>query len=263
MKTEILYQCKLCQKLFTDAEMSDEHYPAHCVGNDDIVQLDLVKLLDSFVETDSSLKKALKKGIEKGENPQNIADYYFDKHLTKSIYPKGRTARTLCQKCNTFLGDYDKAYLKFYNADGNSEIVKGFQKSTKLKIIKSIFAKFLSIPETDCANFDFINFLRDKDAENYDGIWKIYFVKRNYTTDILGYQDISTGKMNWDESKIVYELSDDKFIYNLLNFEKHKEFEMTNLFDILNRKYQIIEGCNDPSGGYHGQMMLLRLLKNH
>ena len=32
-------RCRLCEKEYEDKEMSDEHYPAHSVGNDDIVQL--------------------------------------------------------------------------------------------------------------------------------------------------------------------------------------------------------------------------------
>ena len=42
------YKCKLCGKYFSDSEMSDEHYPAHSTGNDDIVTLDFKKMIDSF-----------------------------------------------------------------------------------------------------------------------------------------------------------------------------------------------------------------------
>ena len=66
-----------------------------------------------------------------------------------SPYPKGRTAQTLCRECNTFLGNYDKCYLRFFNENGNPKAIKGFQKATKIKIIKSIFAKFLSVPEAE------------------------------------------------------------------------------------------------------------------
>lgn len=38
--------CRLCGKSFLISEMSEEHYPAHSVGNDDIVKLDLVKMID-------------------------------------------------------------------------------------------------------------------------------------------------------------------------------------------------------------------------
>ena len=35
---------------------------------------------------------------------------------------------------------------------------------------------------------------------------------------------------------------------------------MTNIFDILNRNYQLIEGVGSD-GGYHGQILMSRLLK--
>ena len=75
--------------------------------------------------------------------------------------------------------------------------------------------------------------------------------------------DIQTGKIDWDldGKKIVYELSDDKFIFNLLNFQKHDEFIMNNIFDILGT-YTLIEGCHDASGGYHGQMALARVFSH-
>ena len=49
------------------------------------------------------------------------------------------------------------------------------------------------------------------------------FCKRDYSSDLLGMKDIGTGKITFDEG-VVYELSDDKFIYNLMNFEKHSCF---------------------------------------
>lgn len=49
-----------------------------------------------------------------GESLGQISDDIFDNELTEPLYPKGRTARSLCRKCNTFLGKYDEAYLKFF-----------------------------------------------------------------------------------------------------------------------------------------------------
>ena len=34
-------KCKLCNKYFDYSEMSEEHYPAKSVGNDDIVSIDM------------------------------------------------------------------------------------------------------------------------------------------------------------------------------------------------------------------------------
>ena len=46
--------CRLCGKSFLISEMSEEHYPAHSVGNDDIVKLDLVKMIDSIQSSEIS-----------------------------------------------------------------------------------------------------------------------------------------------------------------------------------------------------------------
>ena len=107
--------------------------------------------------------------------------------MAESIYPKGRTARTLCQNCNRFLGKYDEAYLKFYDVDGDPKKVKGFQYKTKLQIIKAIFAKFLSIPEAKDEKFDFIDFIRNPEETEYRGKWSLYFVKRDASTDLMGF----------------------------------------------------------------------------
>ena len=37
-------RCKLCGKIFPETEMSEEHYPAKSVGNDDVVAVDIVKM---------------------------------------------------------------------------------------------------------------------------------------------------------------------------------------------------------------------------
>lgn len=136
--------------------MSEEHYPAHSVGNDDIVSLDLIKMLDSLQSSEFR-----RKSIQSGQ-PEKFFNDYFDNELTESIYPKGRTARTLCRECNTFLGKYDEAYLKFFKCDGDPKVIKGFQTETRIQIVKSIFGKFLSIPETKDESFDFLDYLKDQ-----------------------------------------------------------------------------------------------------
>ena len=193
-----------------------------------------------------------------GESIEAINDEVFDTKLTESVFPKGRTARTLCKKCNTFLGKYDEAYLKFFNADGNPGVINGFQISTKYEIIKAIFAKFLSVPETQNESFDFIDFIKDQNLREYTGKWNLYFVKRDFSSDLLGFKDIGTGKATFSEG-VVYEFSDDKFIFNLMNFEKHSCFNMTNIFNILKKNYTLVVGVGE-SGGYHASILLPRLL---
>ena len=249
-------ECKLCHKLFDFDEMSEEHYPARSVGNEDIVLLDIIKMID-FFQTDGM--KRFEKRYLQGESIGQISDDIFDNELALPLYPNGRTARTLCRKCNTFLGKYDEAYLKFFSINGEPKIVKGFNNITKLKIIKSIFGKFLSLPETMDEKFNFLDFLNDEYAVEYRGKWKIYFIKRDFSSDIMGMRDIGTGKLEFNEG-VVYELSDDKFIFNLMNFEKHSCYDMTNLFDILRKNYKLVTGTGS-NGGYHAQVLLSRLFK--
>lgn len=249
------FKCKLCGEFFNYEEMSEEHYPARSVGNEDIVKLDVRKMLDSFQSEDN--RKRIENRLSNGESLEQICGDIFDNELSEPVYPKGRTARTLCRKCNTFLGKYDEAYLKFFSADGEAKAIKGFTKNTKLQIIKSIFGKFLSIPEAKNEEFDFLDFLKDESECEYSGNWNIYFVKRDFSTDLIGMKDIRTGKLKFDEG-VVYELSDDKFIYDLMNFEKHSCFEMTNLFDILKKEYKLVKGVGDD-GGYHAQILITSL----
>ena len=237
--------------------MSEEHYPARSVGNEDVVALDIIKMLDSFQSKE--IHNDILKGIYDGENAKDILGDIFDSKLSKSLYPSGRTVRTLCRNCNTFLGKYDEAYLKFFLLDGESKRIKGFQKSTRLQIIKSIFGKFISLPEAENEEFDFIDFIKDKSLTEYSGKWKLYFVRRNFSTDLMGFKDIGTGKATFDEG-VVYEFSDDKFVFNLMSFEKHSCFSMTNVFDILNKNYVLIEGVGN-NGGYHAQIFMTRLFK--
>lgn len=93
-------KCKLCGKYYDENEMSEEHYPAKSVGNEDIVELDIIKMFDSF--QDEKMHNEIRKRYEKGEGLEQIIDNIFDTRLSTSRYPKGRTARTLCRKCNTF-----------------------------------------------------------------------------------------------------------------------------------------------------------------
>lgn len=251
MSKQKKYKCKLCGNYFPYEEMSEEHYPARSVGNNDIVAVDIAKF------TDEKIKNEISQRLAKGEKLQDITDDIFDKKLSKSLYPKGRTARTLCRACNTFLGEYDKAYLKFFNANGAPDKTNGFQLQTKYQIIKAIYAKFLSIPETQKEKFDFIEFINNENKTDYNGKWQLYFVKRDYTCDLFGLKDIGTGKATFDEG-VVYELSDDKFIFNLMNFEKHDCYPMTNIFDILNKNYRLIVGVGEQ-GGYHASIFMSRM----
>ena len=256
--TNTQHKCKLCGNIFSDAEMSDEHYPARSTGNNDIVLVNLTKMIDSFLS--NTFRSEIITRMAAGETYEDIAGDIFDTSLSTPIYPTGRTSRTLCRTCNTFLGKYDEAYLKFFNANGNPKSVKGFQKQTKYQIIKAIYAKFLSLPEAADETFDFIDFIRDENSFTYDGPWSIYFVKRDFSSDFFGMKDIGTGKMPFNEG-VVYELSDDKFIFNLMNFPKHDCFNMTNIFDILDKNYTLVEGV-DESGGYHGQILMTRLFSS-
>ena len=47
-----MVQCRLCKRLFPITEMSEEHYPARCVGNTDIVGVDIIKLVDQLQSTE-------------------------------------------------------------------------------------------------------------------------------------------------------------------------------------------------------------------
>lgn len=64
--------------------------------------------------------------------------------------------------------------------------------------------------------------------------------------------DIDTRKLEYDEG-VVYELSDEKFIFNLMNFNKHSFYEMTNIFDILSKNYRLVKGLG-KDGGYHTEI---------
>lgn len=76
----------------------------------------------------------------------------------------------------------------------------------------------------------------------------------------MGLPDIGTGKIVFDEG-VVYEMSDEKFIFDLMNFPKHTCFQMTNIFDIFNKNYRLIEGTG-KNGGYHAQVLISRLFSS-
>ena len=64
-------KCKLCGEFFGDKEMSEEHYPARSVGNEDIVALDLVKLFDSFQSEE--IRERIRNKLSTGESFEQIA----------------------------------------------------------------------------------------------------------------------------------------------------------------------------------------------
>ena len=84
-------------------------------------------------------------------------------------------------------------------------------------------------------------------------------MRRDFSSDFMGMGDIGTGKIEFGEG-VVYELSDDKFIFNLMNFEKHSCFEMSNLFDILSKRYKRVIGVGE-NGGYHSQVLKSRTFR--
>lgn len=244
-------RCRLCGKCFDENDMSDEHYPAKSVGNYDIVAVNPTDYIDGIIDF---LKTYNVQEILKDKDDfYNVTEKYFDEKIATSKYPKGRTARTLCRNCNTFLGKYDEAYLKFFNVDGEAKCIKGYSTQTKYEIIKSIFAKFLSIPETQDESFDYIEFVKNPREYDYNGKWKIYLVKRDHTTDMFGLKEINTRKLS-DERGTIYEFSDEKFIYFLMDYEKEKGIEMTNIFEILNKNYNIVNGVGE-NGGYYEELL--------
>lgn len=258
VKNDNQYKCKLCGKICSEDEISEEHYPARNTGNEDIVKFDISKMFDTLLSEET--RNRIFSRLKGGEPFEEIAGDIFDKELSEPLYPDGRTAKTLCRSCNTFLGKYDEAYLKFFNANGDPKKIKGFQPNTKYQIIKAIYAKFLSVPEAKDEEFDFVDFIKDSNSTNYTGKWHLYFVKRDFSSDLFGFNDIGTGKATFDEG-VVYELSDDKFIFNLMNFPKHTCYEMTNIFDIINKQYVLVEGVGE-SGGYHASIFMSRMFSS-
>lgn len=111
-----------------------------------------------------------------------------------------------------------------------------FNNILNIRLLKQFTQNFFQYQRRGTKNLIFW-FIRDADSTVYNGTWSVYFVKRNFSSDLMGMKDIRTGKITFDEG-VVYEMSDDKFIFNLMNFPKHSCFEMTNLFDILKKNYK-------------------------
>ena len=226
--------CKLCGRDYV--KLSAERYPAHSVGNDDLVKVDFQKLVAPCSFTNIS-----------------EANYFFENEIIVEAYPKGRTVDALCQECNELLGRYDESYKRFFDVDGNPKTVKGFQTKTKFHIIKAIYGKFLSIPEASDQKFDFVDFVKNPDNTTYKGKWNLYFMKRNPQELKLGMASYNTYKQEFDEG-VVYEMGDAKFVFNLMNFEKHSYFKMNSIFDILGR-YRLVTD-DGTQINYHWQNLI-------
>ena len=249
-------KCRLCQKCFNNEDMSDEHYPAKTVGNNDLVMIDPEKFIESLIK----IKKEANEYYEENNKEKYLkeAEKMFDEKIAMPLYPNGRTNRTLCVKCNNFLGRYDEAYKKFYNIDGSPQKLKGFTDGTKYMIIKSIYGKFLSLPETQDVEFDFLDFILDEKQTEYKGKWNLYFIHRNEKADFLKLKDYEAGKLIYPEGT-VFVLTDEKFCYYLLNFKKHSTVKTNGIFDILTKNYCLVKDEGDKAD-YHQQLVLSRLL---
>lgn len=247
----MIKKCKLCNREFDESQLTKEHYPAKSAGNNDLVLLNIFDIVDDTKKNPDKLRSI----VNAGEEFSTIESYYSNSDMAKSIYPEGRYARTLCRQCNSFLGKYDEAYKKFYDNDGNPKIIRGYEKKTKFNIIKAIYGKFLSVPEADIEDFDFREFILDENCEEYKGNWKLFFVKRNTITS-----DLQTAKLNYDEG-VVYHLSDDKFIFDLLDFEKPNEYVMNNIFDILEKNYKLQVGPV-ANGGFYGAAFTTNIFRD-
>ena len=75
--TDKMFRCRLCGKLFNDRDMSEEHYPARNTGNNDIVELDIVKLFDTFQSDE--LRSEIIQRLNNGEKFEDITGEIFDK----------------------------------------------------------------------------------------------------------------------------------------------------------------------------------------
>ena len=60
---------------------------------------------------------------------------------------------------------------------------------------------------------------------------------------------------------IVFELSADKFIFNLCNFEKFPEFEMNDIFDVMEKNYSLVTGIHGNKGSFHENFVMTRMFK--
>lgn len=244
-------KCKLCNKEFEESQLTKEHYPAKSVGNNDLVLINVLDIAEDMIQAPNKFRYIANSGL----GFSAVENYYSNGEMANSIYPEGRYTRTLCRRCNSFLGKYDEAYKKFYDNDGDPKKIKSFSKSTKLKIIKAIFGKFLSVPEAKDEDFDFRDFILDESCDEYSGNWKLFFVKRDTITS-----DMQTIKINYDEG-VVYHMSDDKFIFDLLKFEKPNEYVMNNIFDILEKNYKLQVGPGE-NGGFYADAFTTNIFRN-
>ena len=124
-------KCKLCKKEFDESQLTKEHYPAKSVGNNDLVLINVIDIVEDMMQAPSKFRYIANYGL----GFSSVENYYSNSEMAESIYPEGRYARTLCRKCNSFLGKYDEAYKKFYDNDGNPKIIGGYKKKTKFNII--------------------------------------------------------------------------------------------------------------------------------
>ncbi|WP_130819431.1 hypothetical protein [Anaerococcus vaginimassiliensis] len=161
----------------------------------------------------------------------------------------------MCKQCNSFLGRYDEAYKKFYDNDGDPKKIKCFSRETKLRIIKAIYGKFLSLPETNGEDLDFRDFISEERCEECRGEWRLFFIKRDTITS-----DMQTAKLNYDNG-VVYHLSYDKFIFDLLNFEKPNKYFMNNIFDILEKNYKL-QVKSVEKDGFYSEAFITNLFRN-
>lgn len=75
-------------------------------------------------------------------------------------------------------------------------------------------------------------------------------------------KDFATGLHGDGDGKmIVFELSDDKFIFNLCNFEKFPEFEMNDIFDVMEKNYSLVTGIHGNKGSFHEHFVMTRMFK--
>ena len=76
---ELLYKCRLCGQFFSDDEMSDEHYPAKCVGNDDVVAVNIADIFSEETMAEVATR------VSDGEDAKKVSDEIFDTKLSKSL----------------------------------------------------------------------------------------------------------------------------------------------------------------------------------